>query len=120
MFPLAVVTIAAVFVPAVSASCPADGRVCEWYGSSTACGTSAFSAGDLDAGMYRLVASTRYAFLNVLCSSSESPGEECCNDYGLRCVGGYKRLWCSKRPVRLKSRRQTLNLSNVTLIVTRK
>lgn len=102
---VSLLAIAAAIVPGAVADCRRNGKHCQWFGSSPACGSSSSKFGDIDREGRKYIASTKEFNYGQICNESpdqrpdgefdgEYPGQACCDDYGAGCVSGYKRLWC--------------------------
>ncbi|KAM3457768.1 hypothetical protein MY3296_000841 [Beauveria thailandica] len=79
-----------------SANCKIGNAECEWLGTSTECGGTDSWIGDWDEDGRQLSYWTRRMSIESLYAKYPALGEDCYNDYGLGCVGGYKRLWCKE------------------------
>ncbi|KAM3483196.1 hypothetical protein MY8738_003391 [Beauveria namnaoensis] len=79
-----------------SANCKIGNAECEWFGTSTECGGTNSWIGDWDEDGRQLSYWTRRLSIGSLYAKYPALGEDCYNDYGLGCVGGYKRLWCKE------------------------
>ncbi|KAJ5096900.1 hypothetical protein N7456_007621 [Penicillium angulare] len=64
---------------------------CNWHGSSPDCGNDGRAVGYTD-GTWTLTATTQYKDHTDL-MEAHAISEDCYNDYGAGCWGGYKRLW---------------------------
>ncbi|KGQ07693.1 hypothetical protein BBAD15_g6977 [Beauveria bassiana D1-5] len=78
------------------ANCKIGNAECEWFGTSTECGGTNSWIGDWDEEGRQLSYWTRRMSIGSLYAKYPALGEDCYNDYGLGCVGGYKRLWCKE------------------------
>ncbi|KAM3550002.1 hypothetical protein MY1884_008468 [Beauveria asiatica] len=79
-----------------SANCKIGNAECEWFGTSTECGGTNRWIGDWDEEGRQLSYWTRRMSIGSLYAKYPALGEDCYNDYGLGCVGGYKHLWCKE------------------------
>lgn len=92
----------AAILPVAVADCTYSNRECRWFGSSPGCGSSSSNYGEVDSEGRQYVLSTRDDNIGHICQDNdvERPddveyiGASCCDDYGVGCFSGYKRLWC--------------------------
>ncbi|PHH59479.1 hypothetical protein CDD82_2452 [Ophiocordyceps australis] len=87
--------------PLSPGQCTLQGRECEWFGASPFCGSTNSRLGDLDPEGREYYTSTETLTWSDLCEEptrGKDPETDCCNAYGSRCWGGYKRLWCKPKP----------------------
>ncbi|EFY93964.1 hypothetical protein X797_010739 [Metarhizium robertsii] len=96
------IAIGAVMMRTASAKCKIGNAECEWFGKSTECGGTEHKIGDWDEEGRQLTYWTRRLSIGALFEKYPGLGQECYNDYGLGCVGGYKRLWCREDMVSLQ------------------